>query len=202
MSGFFELDFKERSLWILFEQEDGPPTVRADYRKLTCGSCGKVDELKALESGISKEVSVPKTDADAFLTDDSQVVVSARTRELLEGIAGLQARFFPLPAARGFCVMYPAVVIEPPQGSRIYRPKDVRKAGDIFHRWGQPCKGCGRTSEITWTSEEYTPPADLVLAGVMLEEKRGRLIAWIANKAVADAIKKNKLKGIKASKPE
>lgn len=198
---FFELDFKERDFWVFFSQNDGPVEIRPECKRFACTKCEKVDDLKALQSGITKGLPIPKRNVDGFTTNDLQVVVSSRARETLEGVSGFKAHFFPMPSSPDFQVMFPSKLIFAPKDSHVYRPSDLKtKAGEVFHLFGKPCKECGRTPEITWSSELFEPPADLVASGVMLETKLGYVIAWIVNRFVADAIKKAKLKGIKASR--
>lgn len=198
----FEVEFKERNIWLLHEQDEGPPMVRPEYAQFVCKTCDKLDELRSLKSGPPQNLTLPRMDLDGFSTEEFQVVVSSRGRDLFSAIDGAKVQFFPLKTTSEFFVMYPGRVVYPPAGTRVMKGGADAKEGEAFQLFGKPCKTCGRAAETGWSPAFWTPPKDLSLLGVAKEEGWGVLISWVVNKGIADTIKQAKLKGIKVSRLE
>ncbi|HEV7279774.1 MAG TPA: hypothetical protein VGN57_06125 [Pirellulaceae bacterium] len=179
--------------WLLYERQppgDGPPELRPAYRGLQCRKCRRVDELQALQSGIHPEFRPPLSGVEAQTTDDGFLVVTRRVVEALLAIPSLDVRRFPVPASPDHFVLVPKRQFHPPLDARLYTPIEPPDPGDAFQVRGRRCARCQRHRTTTFWLERFEIPADVVLAGAMVEIGfPGVSVCWIASQAVADALR-------------
>lgn len=118
--------------WCFYDDDTrGRLALRPEYQDLACPVCGKFDENRALSRGISPEFK-PKTRRDWVGSADDRILASARFRDVVTGVDGLE--FLPLPARSDYFLVSCVHVVE----------TDERLAG-FENR--QPCPACGRFRE-------------------------------------------------------
>lgn len=179
--------------WLLHERQppgDGPIVLRPAYREMQCRKCRRVDELQALQSGIDPEFQPPLSDQDAQRTDDGFLVVTHRVVEALFAIPALDVHRFPVPASPDWFVLFPRRQFHPPLDARLYTPIEPPDPGDAFHVRGRRCPRCQRYRMTTLWPERLELPADVVLAGAMVEVgSPGVSTWWIASHEVAETLR-------------
>lgn len=183
--------------WVFRQRSvKGPPTLLPEYQGLACSKCDRLDLIAALEQGVSPELAAPRTDRDLIITmNEGALLFNKRARRAFESIGGVEAKFYPLPKAPDWFVAMPARLIYPPNDMRYYNPVEPAARGEAFQARSRPCKKCDRLRSVTWRSEWYFPPNDVVLAGVVLEHRPIPHICWIASQRVIDALKQQHLAG-------
>lgn len=123
------------SPWMFFEDDaSGGLRVRSRYSHLVCDLCGKLDEDAALAQGVDESFRV-RTTRDWLRTNDEQICVSSRFREVYERseLAGLD--FSPLPSSPTFHLAVPTLLVA----------SDPVLAG--FKDVGPVCPRCKRPKE-------------------------------------------------------
>lgn len=183
--------------WVFYEpQPKSRPVLRPEYGDLQCKRCKKLDGWAALRRGISPGIPARASRRDAVESDDGVLVVSSRSKNVLESVPGVEAEFFPFPASPDYWAVLPVRTFYPPPDGRIYTPIEPRTEGEPFQLRSRACKKCGRFKEVTFNWEWFAVPDDVVLAGVVLEEPSWACdICWIASDEVADAIEAAGLSG-------
>ena len=121
--------------------------------------------------------------------------MSERARSCFLSIPGCDVDYFPLPGKSPFSVMFPRRVFLPPPDVRIGTPISEPVPGEAFQASGRPCKKCGRFRGVTFQSEPFSGPKDVVVAGVHLDTGRTGMMVWIACDAVVEAIERDRLTG-------
>jgi hypothetical protein len=119
--------------WLFFrDDERGKLVVRNEYADLVCRSCGKFDEHRAIDFGISPSFQC-RTDRDLVGTSEGWLCASSGMRKYVEECEYGGLTFVPVPQSPHF-VVYPAVLVE----------TDEELAAFENHR---RCHACGRYSE-------------------------------------------------------
>lgn len=119
--------------WLFYaDDEDGRLVVRDEYTELACRRCGKFDEGRAIEIGVSPAFRC-ETDRDLVATSEDWLCMSRGLREHLDahGYGGLG--YAPIPHS-DHLIVYPTMLVE----------TDETRAGFENHR---RCGLCGRFSE-------------------------------------------------------
>ena len=167
---------------------------REEYRDIACGTCGRIDELAALRRGIHHDVELPKKTTDFVRSNDHWYLISAKARDVLLQLKGVQAEFLEIPSSPSHFVVIPKKLIYPPPRTKFYGSNPFPKQGDVFQMRRRPCKGCGRPV-IGWRNDWFDAPAATVFSGVVLEIEGGMSIPIIMNDDVVSALKAAKLTG-------
>jgi hypothetical protein len=168
--------------------------LRNEYTGLTCPKCHVYDPFEAAELGLSTEIKIPQPlrSRDIFTTRDSRVVVSKKCRNVLEGIEGMNVRFFPLPKDPTFFVVFPCEKLSVSKKVVV----DGNSSTDVLRAEGPRCTKCKRFS-VMMISLELVKPLPVVFGAVILDgwPIQGNREAWFASDAVRLAVKAAKLKG-------
>lgn len=174
---------EEVALFSTFDETLEKMTLRSEYRDLACSKCGKIDEVQALERGLADGIEVPY-DRDFSSSFELLPIVSLRMRNLLAGRADA-VRYYRLPAAPGYFVAVPRLVLWPDPQNPAFR---------VF---GQ-CAACGRHTEVVWGREPLTLDQQFDVGVFWFEKHRGASGIWVVSQPVAKALKeaKPRLRGI------
>lgn len=194
---FHELDALQANddYWVFFRSHPNHPAqLRSTCRALACPKCGTFDAQKTLENGIESDVGTPATSRDAFLSCDYCLVVSARSRSVIEAVAPREARFFPIPNTE-FFVLYPITVIDPPPDTKTYMPLEPARNGEPFQFRSKPCRRCGRRKCVTFQSQWFTVPDVGNLVGVRIETGLYSMITLAASHVLCAAVIESGLTG-------
>ena len=198
---FFTLDTPDppqtHESWLLYDRDPaGRPRVRDVYRRLACRRCGRVDEPTALTAGVPADFRPPPGGRDAASTADYHLVVTQRGARRPARGPGSRS-----PRVPGAGVPWPLGAVPGPTDPTADRRPAVHpgRAGRARGRVpgpGPACAACGRPRQVTLRPEWLEVPADVVLAGAMVEVGwPGVAVTWVGSEAVADAVRRVGLTG-------
>ena len=167
--------------------------LRPEYEPFQCKTCGRVDELACHRHGLPKDFRVPKPRVDLHVTDEYLSIWSRRLAKCIANLAADHVYLFDLPGDPAYVVPWPKTFFGVPKGSRIYR--DVEDpVGVAFRPYSRPCRSCGRYRSMTFWSDFFQPPDDLVLGAVGTDTdhypRLFRLLTWIINPEIATQLRK------------
>lgn len=196
---FFSLDTlgPAQEPWLLYERDPaGRPRARDVYRRFVCRRCGRMNELAALATGVPVDFRPAPGGRDAASTADYHLLVTQKALDVLRAVPGTEVHAFPVPASPDHWVLFPARQLRPPADARLYTPVEPAEPGEGFQVRGRACAGCGRHRQVTLRPEWLEVPADVVLAGAMVEVGwPGVAVTWIGSEAIANAIRRTGLTG-------
>jgi len=162
------------------------------FKKFQCKSCGKVDELRCLQQGITSTFTVPKPRTDLHVTEEYFYLFSQRLASLIMEAAGDELFTFKLPHDPGYVVPWPKKVIDAPSDSGVYVEGEEPK-GLAFRPHLPRCGSCGRWGGMTFWDDYFIPPTDIAIAGVGVEVEHPpmwfRELTWILSGELAKVIK-------------
>jgi hypothetical protein len=175
--------------WILWSDREERLAIRAAYQDLVCRSCGKVDELAALQRGISPDVTV-RTRADVLGTgEDLGVIVSQRFHAMVAelGVGGLS--FLPIPSSPAHYFAIADRLVE----------TDLSMAG--FEDHGSLCHRCHRFRERTVGPliQSLAVPAERLTffaSSEWSESVRGKRQPIFVTPHLADVLRLRRFRGI------
>jgi hypothetical protein len=161
--------------------------VRERFKGLTCPRCEKVDHAQALERGIPEDVSTEEDTRilgrrDFLMSWDNIYVVSKRAMSAFDSCLGSELRYMPIPDTESFVVT----------AKHVIRPDAT--AG--FFDCSDPCDLCHRYRLASFSSSGPCLPKGTQFAAFQLELLRGEDPFWLVCEAVAEDLKKQKLKGL------
>lgn len=173
--------------WLLYTESSSGVSLRPEYKDLACSKCGKLDELEAIERGISPDTTL-RTSSDYLMTDDGFVCVSEALRETLTSSGVSNITYLTIAGKTDYFIALPSVV----------SATDKETCDIEFHR---PCGECTRFRETCFfpALESLDIPTDalaLVSPAISLESVRGRKFWFCASSDVVTILKASKSKGL------
>jgi hypothetical protein len=173
------------------------------YRRFQCKRCGRVDEAKCFRRGLPKDFAVPAPRPDLHVTDEYIKLWSSRLADRVCDVAAKHVELFELPGDRGYVVPWPRRLFTVPKGSKIYRESQKIPKGVAFRPYSKPCPACGRYRSTTFWSQEFTVPADVVLAATAIDTDdypgMFRSLSWIVSADLAQHLRPMKFTNVKLS---
>jgi hypothetical protein len=158
-----------------------------------CVMCGKLDDLAYLDAGCTRLLDPNQVRLDFGYSQDGQLLVSTRVRDVLDAIPGADFERYPVGelVEPSPWVLHPREQIVPPQQLPQRKSGQFRfPAHSPFLAHGEPCSECRRYREVTFGFEWAPIPDDTVLAGISLEGSFGpRRWQWIGAQPVAEALR-------------
>jgi hypothetical protein len=178
----------QRFALIFPDDGDGPPVqlfhhigpsrkveLRAQYKPLACRLCGKIDERKALELGLSPDITINESH-DLLSSYESLYITSTRLREIIESIPGSNVDFFTLPSTPNYNVALPRKVYLPVKGQNSFRLFTNR------------CNQCGRYREVVRGDGNPEIQEQCVIGVFFLENRVGMMSVWVAKQDVIELL--------------
>lgn len=177
--------------WIFYsESMESGVRLREEYLSLKCPKCNKIDELAAIDLGVSPGVRI-RSRVDYLVSDDGIVCISAAGRRVLEeaNIDGI--RFVSLPGDSKYSLLLP----------QVFLPTDRERAGIEFLRQCPVCRRFRETCCLPVAASMQLPEKGKVLGcpDIENESTRGREFWFLASEEVVSLFRENKLSGIEYS---
>jgi hypothetical protein len=167
-------DVKKNDSIFRYSDADNRIVIRHEYSDLQCPKCRKIDELKALERGITFDLRFP--DRDLFSSLDFQYVIGNRLRALLEAHAPDDISYYPIPNRPDLTVAMPHHRINVDFSVQDFQvlPK---------------CSKCTRYTEAIWGPTVPRFPSIKNIAVLHLESRHEMLPVWLIDDSLAKALK-------------
>ena len=156
--------------------------IRESYKDLACSSCGRINELSALERGIERDIQLPDRMADVVNSDDDFKIVSLGCRSFLETCDNARIRYFSFPSDSRFFVAVPEILIPIEKDNKAFRTEGF-------------CAKCGRFRNVLIGTELFPLPSDLLVGAFMFENAKSLSPVWLISEVIVQKLKTSKLKG-------
>lgn len=174
--------------WIFYrESNESGVRLREEYSSLECPKCHKIDEIAAIELGVSPEVRI-RSKSDYLLSDDGLVCVSTSAQKVFAEMSTDSVRLVPLSGDSRYSILLPTNFALTERG----------KAGMELHR---VCPSCGRFRETCASPAVASltlPDQETVIAcpDIALENSRGRTFWFLVSEDATSALRAAKLSGL------
>jgi hypothetical protein len=159
---------------LLFREIDssGRLVVRDLYRDLSCPTCGKIDERKALNKGLPLGIRI--TSKRPYLHSREFIkMVDDRGRAIFTDLFGGNIQFFEIPSSGYWAVRATCPV--------------VPSEGDLGYRFLKKCKNCGRFRDLIFDRTVQRPLLRLGhdFISLSLESRLGVIDSWYVSQGYA-----------------
>jgi len=174
--------------WIFYhESNESGVRLREEYSSLKCPKCRKIDELAAIELGVSPEVRI-RSKSDFLVSDDGLVCVSTSAQKVLAEMNTDSVRFVPLPGDSRYSILLPTNFA-------------ITDQGKVGMRFLRECPSCGRfreTCAFPAVASLTLPDQEMMIAcpDIALENTRGRTFWFLVSEDAASALRAAKLSGL------
>jgi hypothetical protein len=156
----------------------GKLVLREGFQDLACEICGKINDVDAAIRVLSWDIP-SKPNVDVAETADHMMIISGRTKDILDQECMSDVLTYAFPTADPFHLLMPREFILPQEG-------------DSAFTIGGKCNKCGRYKEAIWGPQLPEVPEGKKLMAFQLESRLGMMPSWIGSEQVAAALKSHK----------